>query len=82
MIHFGLTLQNPWCDKFSVIKVLTGPLGIKDHAWEIELQRTNDIIGIGFGVTFGLSGQHNMAHICLGILGYSVSAAVYNTNHN
>lgn len=82
MIHLGLSVQNPWSERFSAVKNWTGSSIVKDYFWEIEILRTNDVVGIGFGLTYGVIGQHNNLHVCLALLGWSISTSFYNSNHH
>lgn len=81
MLHLGLAIVNPWSKRFSTVKVFAGDTVFEDYFWEVEILRTNDVIGLGLGIVFGVKDQHNNVHISLALLGYSASFMFYNRNH-
>ena len=80
MIQLNFNIVNPqrtnkvWNILWSKSRLIT-----KNKAWEFNGYRTDHIINIEFQLT--LQGDHAGARIMLGLFGYEVELAFYDTRH-
>ena len=80
MINLDFSIVNPWRTS-KVWDILWNKSGSfsKNKAWEFNGYRTGRIINLEFEWT--LQGDHAGARIMLGVFGYEVELAFYDTRH-
>jgi hypothetical protein len=80
MINLNFSIANPWrTDK--IWNILWSKYGsiTRNKAWEFNGYRTGCIINVEFRWT--LQGDHAGAYLMMGLLGYEVELAFYDTRH-
>ena len=78
MIGFSAAIQNPWSDAFRSVFVKHGSL-TKNKTWEVEVVRTNAIVGISFSLTART--DHAGVMVSFSFLSFDVTAHVYDNRH-
>jgi hypothetical protein len=78
MIGFSAGIQNPWSNVFRSVFVKDGSL-TKNKTWEVEVVRTNAIVGFSFSLTART--DHAGVMVSVSFLSFDVTAHVYDTRH-
>ncbi len=78
MIHFNLSIDNPFTDRWNTIWFKNGLLP-KHKAWEFNGYRTHQLVNISFRLTF--KGDHAGLQLELGLAGLGIEFGVYDTRH-
>ena len=78
MINLGLTIENPWSDRFDAGYCWGGQF-LKNKAWEFQAYRSNTIIECSIRIT--ARQDHAGLHIEFCLLTFSFVAQVYDTRH-
>lgn len=79
MIYFSLAIQNPFSNRFNIIKSYNGSAILKHKHWEFNIYKTSDIIGIDFDITHQC--DHAGFSIQLSLFGYSAEYQFYDSRH-
>lgn len=81
MVHFSFFIANPWIKHgFSICADWHGSITRYKH-WEIEVYHYRESL-VELKIRLELSGSHHAGpSIQLGLLGYIVSAKIYDTRH-
>ena len=79
MIAICIGLRNIWSKRWGIIKTWHGRTFIKNKFWEIQINKTNDIIGIDFRITAKQS--HAGSYLALGFIGYEILFNIYDNRH-
>ena len=80
MINLDFSIVNPWrTDKIWDVLWSKSRLITQNKAWEFNGYRTGRVINLEFEWT--LQGDHAGARIMLGVFGYEVELAFYDTRH-
>lgn len=79
MIALTLNLANPWSKRWSIIKCINGKTPFKHKFWELQLNKTADIIGISLLYTFRQ--DHAGLMLCASLLGYEAIFNFYDSRH-
>jgi hypothetical protein len=79
MLHFNITLSNPWSDRFKNLGCKSANLS-KHKAWELEHYYYS---GILFELEFDFKTKcdHAGFRLSLGLLGYIISVIIYDIRH-
>jgi hypothetical protein len=78
MFYLNLTINNPWSDRFEIIRAWGGKL-FKHKAWEIEIYRCETIAELE--TRFSIRTDHAGLTVGLGIFSYALRAQLYDTRH-
>lgn len=79
MIHFTVTLANPWSKRFETVFYRTGKLLSQNKVWEVQFIKTNDIVSVGVEVWPNC--EHAKVRFEIGLIGYCLTFDVYDTRH-
>ena len=79
MINFNFNLRNPWSDRWDCIKCWNGKTPFKNKFWEVQVDKTADIISIDF--RFTIRQDHAGLFVTLGLFGYEVIGNFYDNRH-
>lgn len=79
MIHFTVTLANPWSKRFETVFYRTGKALLPNKVWEIQFMKTNDIVSLSVEVR--PNRDHAGARLEIGLIGYCLTVDVYDTRH-
>lgn len=79
MINFNLTLQNPFSDLYSRIRLWQGLGPFKHKNWEFEIYRSSDLIRAVFELTFYQS--HAGLRLGVALLSFNIDFSFYDTRH-
>ena len=79
MIYFSLGIQNPFSNRFEIIKSYNGSAILNNKHWEFNIYKTSDIVGINFDITHRR--DHAGFSIQLNLLGYSIAYVFYDIRH-
>ena len=80
MIRFNFTITNPWTkEKFDNLLCKSGII-TQHKAWEFEIIKHSPVLAM---LTFDLSFKRDHAglNIEFGLLGYLITAQIYDTRH-
>ncbi len=78
MIKFGITVENPWSDRFDPGYAWAGKL-FKYKAWEFQAYRSNAIAEVC--VEFTHRQDHAGLKIELGLFSFNFVAQIYDSRH-
>lgn len=79
MIYFKTSISNPWSNRFANIFCKAGGTPFKNKFWEVELLKTNQLIGFEFSLTTRC--DHAGVFLEVGLLGFSLSINFYDNRH-
>lgn len=79
MISFCIGLKNIWSNRWSVVKTWHGSAFLKNKFWEIQINKSNDIISIDLRITARQS--HAGTYLALGLIGYEIIFNFYDVRH-
>jgi len=80
MMHFNFRLANPWAKENFKNLFCKGGLISKNTAWEVESIRHSWTL-LEVSIAWSTRQDHAGPSIELGLLGYSISAKIYDTRH-
>ena len=78
MIWLHIQIDNPWSDRWHILKDWSGSFTKHKH-WEFNCYATNQLIEITAEVTTAC--DHAGFQIKLGLLGYNVEFQIYDGRH-
>jgi len=79
MINLSFNIRNPWSDRWKCIYNHAGETPIKNKFWEIQIDKTSDIIGFEF--RFTTRQDHAGVYLSLALFGYDVIFNIYDNRH-
>ncbi len=79
MITLHFNLRNPWSDRWKCVYNTAGISPFKNKFWELQVDKTNDIVGFEFRYT--TRQDHAGVYISLALFGYDVIFNVYDNRH-
>ncbi len=78
MIHFHFAIRNPWSERFQNICCWHG-LITQHKAWEVEILRTTDWLGMNFSLSHRC--DHAGIDLEISLFTYNISFQIYDTRH-
>lgn len=79
MINFSFNIRNPSSNRWQCIKTWSGGTPFKNKYWEVQLDKTADIIGLELRLTSRQ--DHAGLFLCLAFLGYELIFNFYDSRH-
>lgn len=79
MINFSFNIHNPFSNRFEIIKCWNGSTPFPNKHWELQLDKTNEVIGIDIRLTTRT--DHAGLWIGLSLLGYDILFNFYDSRH-
>jgi hypothetical protein len=79
MIRLNFTLRNAWSDRSGNIKWWAGGTPFKTKFWEVQLLKSNTVIGTD--VEWTVRQDHAGVRLVLGLLGYELDMNIYDNRH-
>lgn len=76
-IHFNI--RNPWSSRLETVKQFHGKTWFANKFWDLEFQRTADLISLSISITHRQS--HAGFNFDLGLLGYNMTFDFYDQRH-
>lgn len=78
MINLSFNIRSPFSNRFECIANPNGPISKHKH-WELQFDRTSDIIGFDFRITHRQ--DHAGLFVSFALFGYDVMFHIYDTRH-
>ena len=79
MINLRFNISNPWSRRWGIVKVWHGKLPWANKFWELQIDKTDDIIGLEFKVTVRTS--HAGIWFSLALAGFEIVFNAYDNRH-
>lgn len=79
MITLNFNVRNPWSDRWKCIKSWAGTTPFRHKFWEVQIDKTSDIIGFDLRLT--TRQDHAGLFLCLAFLGYEIIITLYDHRH-
>lgn len=79
MINLHVNLRNPFSDRWKCVYNTAGETPIKHKFWEIQIDKTSDIIGFEFRLT--TRQDHAGVFVSLALFGYDIIFNFYDSRH-
>ena len=79
MILLQLDISNPFSKRFEIIKCLAGSTPIPNKNWELQFNKTNQVVNINLHVT--TRRDHSGVFFSVGLLGYECIFNLYDSRH-
>lgn len=79
MIDLRFNLSNPFSDRWANIRCWSGSTPFETKFWELQLMKTNGIIGFGTGVSTRC--DHAGFRFEITLLGYELAFNFYDNRH-
>lgn len=79
MIHFNLSLTNPWSQRWLPIYFRHGSTPIPNKFWELEIVKSNHIIAVSLDTRIYI--DHSGFSVSMALLGYHVEFVFYDQRH-
>lgn len=79
MISLQLNLRNPFSTRWECIKCWAGQTPFKHKFWEVQLDKTSDLIS--FELRYTIRQDHAGLFLTFGLVGYEVILHLYDNRH-
>lgn len=79
MINLSFNIRNPFSDRWNCIKSWAGTTPFKNKFWEAQVDKTADIIGFEFRLTFRQ--DHAGLFLSFSLFGHDVIFNFYDNRH-
>lgn len=79
MLNLSLNIRNPFKNKFEILKCWEGSTPVPNKFWEIQINKTNDILGID--VRFTIRQNHAGIFLSLSLFSYEIIFNFYDHRH-
>ena len=79
MICLQFNIRNPWSDRWECVYSKAGDLPLKNKFWEIQIDKTTDIVG--FELRFTTRQDHAGVYLSLSLFGHDVIFNIYDNRH-
>jgi hypothetical protein len=78
MFTFNFGIKNPFSKRFQSIVTKHGAV-TKNKSWELQLSKTNDILGIE--ISFTTRQSHSGVYLSLALFGYELIFNIHDNRH-
>lgn len=79
MISLQFNLRNPFSNRWKFIKLWSGKTPFKNKFWEVQIDKTSDIIGFDLRLTFRQ--DHAGLFVSFALFGYDIIFNFYDSRH-
>lgn len=79
MISFSFNIRNPWSNRWKCIKSWSGDAPFKHKHWEMQFDKSDDLIGFQFRWTIGQ--DHPGLFVSMQFIGYEFIFNFYDERH-
>jgi len=79
MININFSISNPLSRRFIIVKTWYGKTPFKNKFWEVQINKTNDIIKIA--VDWTIRKDHAGLNVSFGLLGFDIIFVFYDQRH-
>jgi hypothetical protein len=79
MIHFKVSIEEVFKNRFENIKCWAGKTFIQYKYWELQIMKDSDLISVD--IRYTRNQDHAGFDLWLGLIGYAVTFKIYDSRH-